>query len=220
MCGRYYLTATGEEIIRNFGLTVLPRYQHSYNIPPGQKILTVVAKDNGQRKSAYLLWGLIPPWFKQRPSKAIINARSETIAEKPAFRKAYQSRPCLIPASGFFEWSNKDNSKKQACKIESNPQSLLAFAGIWESWQSETGIVYSCAIITCAANRTMATIHPRMPVIIDKNDFQQWLNPELNSSEKQRLLQPKTDNQIRITPISNRINNPRNNDPACLETKN
>ena len=171
MCGRYNLTATPEQMIDTFRLHRLPRYETSYNIPPGQKILTIVKLDDGSNKAVNLHWGLIPHWSKDsKISSHLINARAETLSEKPSFKTAYQQRRCLIPASGFYEWQQTEHGK-QAYSINRQELKLFAFAGLWEYWDHGTETIYSCTIITTKANALMSPIHHRMPVIIDNNNF-------------------------------------------------
>ncbi len=216
MCGRYNLTAPIQEIGELFDLQHLPRFQVSYNIPPGQKILTVVQLDDKSQKGVYLHWGLIPSWAKDaKISGHLINARSETLAEKPSFRAALKKRRCLIPANGFFEWQ-QTSSGKQAYHIHRPDNTLFAFAGLWEHWQNNGVSIYSCTIITTTANNLMQSIHDRMPVIIPNADYSTWLNKDFNPVELQNILSPDGYKNFKTTHISNRINNPINNDSTVL----
>ena len=148
MCGRYNLLAGPEQLIEHFKLQRLRKYGSSYNISPGQKILTVVQLEDSSYKAVNLWWGLIPSWSKDRRiSSHLINARAETIREKPSFRSAYKKRRCLIPATGFYEWQKKEDGK-QAFHIHRQDQDLFAFAGLWEHWENKTETVYSFTIIT------------------------------------------------------------------------
>lgn len=216
MCGRFNLVATGEAIVEHFHLTRLPEYRPDYNIPPGQKILAVVALDDGSYKGVNLHWGLIPSWSKDRKiSNRLINARAETLAEKPSFREAYRNRRCLIPATGFFEWQQTDSGKRPF-HIHYPDNRLFAFAGLWEHWRNGNETVYSCTLITTAAAALMAAIHPRMPVIISPEHYRNWLG---NCSKAVDVFgaDPSTAYQdMVLSPISSRINNPRHNDAACL----
>lgn len=162
MCGRYVLIATEQQIIDHFSLRRLANYQPDYNIPPGQKILNVVQLEDGSNKAVYLHWGLIPSWSKDRGiGNRLINARAETLAEKPSFRTAYRKRRCLIPATGFYEW-HRTESGKQPYHIHYPDNRLFAFAGLWEHWENETETVYSCTIVTTGADAKIASIHDRM----------------------------------------------------------
>ncbi len=216
MCGRFNLTATPEQVIETFKLHRLPRYEISYNIPPGQKILTVVQLDDGSYKAVYLVWGLIPHWVRDRKiSHSLINARAETVAEKPAFKSSYQQRRCLIPATGFYEWQ-KTGQGKQAYFMSRQDQQLFAFAGLWEYWEHETETIYSCTIITTAANELMNPIHQRMPVIIDNHDYKHWLDKQTSSETRQQLLASDAYQTMELKQVSDWVNNPCHNDKNCL----
>ena len=217
MCGRFNLTATSQEITDHFELTRIPRHEVMYNIPPGQKILNVIQLDDHSRKGVFLHWGLIPSWSRDRKiSSHLINARSETLAEKPSFRSAFKKRRCLIPATGFFEWQ-QTASGKQPYQIRKTDNSLFAFAGLWEYWDNEGETIYSCTIITTEANEFMQPVHNRMPVIIDYQNYNLWLDKQPNPEELQRLLEPAEYKDFRLTTISTRINNPAHNDVDCLK---
>ena len=216
MCGRYNLVSKSEKIVETFRLHRLPRYEASYNIPPGQKILTVVQLDDGSYKAVYLFWGLIPHWSKDRKiSSHLINARAETLAEKPAFKAAYRQRRCLIPATGFYEWQKNEQGKQAYC-IRHEEQQPFAFAGLWEYWEHDTETIYSCTIITTAANEMMQPVHHRMPVILDKRNYRQWLDKQTSLEETQQLLVTDSYQGMRIKPVSDWVNNPYHNDKNCL----
>ena len=174
MCGRYSLTDCEEKIIFYFGLhnskvILKPRY----NIYPSEKIPIIVQRD-GLLQLEFMKWGLIPIWSKSR--KPFINARVETIKEKPSFRQAIKKRRCLVPANGFYEWT-QEKYNKQPYFICLKNYNLLAFAGIWEEWISDNGeVIRTCAILTTAANSSILKIHNRMPIILNKNNFSMWLN--------------------------------------------
>ena len=216
MCGRFNLTASPELVKETFLLRRLPRYERSYNIAPGQKILSIVQLDDGSYKSVKLFWGLIPHWSKDRKiSHNLINARAETVAEKPAFRVAYQQRRCLIPATGFYEWQKLEQGKQAYC-IEKGDNQVFAFAGLWEYWDHDTETIYSCTIITTAANQLMQPIHQRMPVIIKPDDYNLWLNNNAAPEMTQQLLRSDAYQGIHLKPVSDWVNNPRHNDKNCL----
>lgn len=233
MCGRYNLIATGQQIMDHFGLLSLPLHNPDYNIPPGQKILTIVELENGSNKAVNLHWGLIPSWAKDRAiSSRLINARAETLTEKASFRNAYRHRRCLIPATGFFEWQSADaapvhdtlaartssqaTKSKQPYHIHKPDNSLFAFAGLWEQWQHDQETVYSCTIITTAADAKISTVHDRMPVIIVANDYKRWLDKKSTAVEMTDFLAADAYICMQVTPVSTRINNPRHNDESCL----
>ncbi len=232
MCGRYNLIATGQQIMDRFRLPSLPAHKPDYNIPPGQKILAVVQLEDGSNRAVDLYWGLIPSWSRDRAiSSHLINARAETLTEKPSFKNAYRHRRCLIPATGFFEWritsrtSSRlasdihtllgDNSK-QPYHIHQPDQALFAFAGVWEHWEHDQETVYSCAIITTAANAKIAPVHDRMPVIIAPDDYNSWLDKKTEVVKIADFLAADAYQSIQITPISTRVNNPLHNDEGCL----
>ena len=200
----------------HFGLQKLPDYQPGYNIPPGQKILSVVGLEDGGNKAVNLHWGLIPSWSKDRKiSSRLINARAETLTEKPAFRNAYQHRRCLIPATGFFEWRTTETGKKPY-HIHQPGNALFAFAGLWEHWEHEQETVYSCAIITTAANDKIAPIHDRMPVIITPDFYNRWLDKTNTAVDMADFLAADAYKIMLPSPISTRINSPLHNDAECL----
>jgi len=216
MCGRYNLLATPEQVIDMYQLHRLPRYETSYNIPPGQKILTIVQLDDGSYKAVYLHWGLIPHWAKERKiSHNLINARAETIAEKPAFKSAYQQRRCLIPATGFYEWQKTEQGKQAYC-ISRPDQQLFAFAGLWEYWEHDRETVYSCTIITTTANQLINPIHSRMPVIISHNNINHWLDKQAPRETTQQLLASDGYDGMALKQISDWVNSPSHNDKNCL----
>ena len=220
MCGRFNLTATPEQIIATFKLQSLFVFQASYNITPGQEIIAIVPSDesvNGDKhnQAVQLFWGLIPSWAKDRKiSSHLINARSETVAEKPSFRSAFLKRRCLIPATGFFEWAQTEQGK-QAYHITRPAQELFAFAGLWEHWEQDGDTVYSCTIITTPANQLMLPIHSRMPVILDPQNYQHWLDRQTKKATLQALLALDAYTEMNTIPVSNWVNNPRHNDPNC-----
>ena len=216
MCGRFNLIATKMQIMEHFCLQRLADYQPDYNIPPGQKIITVVRLEDGSNKAVNLHWGLIPSWSKDRKiASHLINARAETLTEKPSFRKAYQQRRCLIPATGFFEWQSTETGK-HPYHIHQLASALFAFAGLWEYWEHQQETVYSCTIITTAANAKIAPIHDRMPVIITTDFYDRWLDKTNTAVEMADFLAADGYKAMQLTPISTRVNNPHNNDEECL----
>lgn len=217
MCGRYNLTASSEAIVEHFQLLRQVKFQPNYNVAPAQKILNVVELDDQSRKAVNLYWGLVPSWSKDnKNSSHLINARMETVREKPSFRSAFKHRRCLIPATGFYEWA-KNEEGKQAFHIHRQDQQLFAFAGLWEQWQHETETLYSCAIITTAATDSMQPIHDRMPVIITPEHYHQWLDKAADADYAFELLDNQAYSLMMATPISDWGNNPRHNDERCIQ---
>lgn len=217
------MIATGPQIMDCFRLLSLPTHKPDYNIPPGQKILAVVQLEDGSNRAVDLYWGLIPSWSKDRKiSNHLINAKAETLAEKPSFKNAYRHRRCLIPATGFFEWQASDirtisgDKRKQPYHIHRQDHALFAFAGVWEHWEHDRETVYSCAIITTAANPKIAPVHDRMPVIIAADDYDRWLDKKAKDVEMADFLAADAYRTMQITPISTRVNNPLHNDESCL----
>ncbi|MCK9606596.1 MAG: SOS response-associated peptidase [Methylomonas sp.] len=217
MCGRYSLSASSETIVEHFQLLRQLRFQPSYNIAPSQKILSIVELDDQSRKAVKLFWGLVPSWSKDtKNSSHLINARAETVREKPSFRAAFKHRRCLIPADGFYEWA-KNADRKQAFHIHRADNQLFAFAGLWEQWQHETDTLYSCTIITAAATELMQPIHDRMPVIIPLERYHQWLDKSANPEQAFALLDNAAYTEMTTTPVSDWVNNPRHDDERCIQ---
>ncbi len=222
MCGRFNLIATPQQVKETFDLQDLPVFQSSYNITPGQTVLAIVpANDPNQGDgglcAVQLLWGLIPSWSKDRQiSHSLVNARAETVREKPSFRSAFQKRRALILANGYFEWQ-KLESRKQAFHLHRQDNALFAFAGLWEHWQHDQDTLYSCTIITTAAAGRVQPIHERMPVIMPQNYYHPWLDRTTDDHDVFQLLDNDAYSTLIATPVSDYVNNPRHNDERCLQ---
>ena len=217
MCGRFTLHAPEAGILQAFdvapGAGLVPRY----NITPSQAI--PVVRDSGTGRELTLArWGLVPGWSKQaQPKYSTINARVESVAEKPAYRTAFKHRRCLIPADGFFEWQQAGD-KKVPHYIHLPDDSVFAFAGLWEHWQGEEGSFDSCAIITLPARGLMATIHNRMPAIIAADDYTAWLDTTLHDKrEIMPLLGSSSSDQLEAYAVSSYVNSPQHTDARCIE---
>lgn len=219
MCGRFTLIAPGEAIAEQFGLPEPLALAPRYNIAPTQPVAAVRRlRDSGRRELALFTWGLIPSWAKDiSTGVGMINARAETVAEKPAFRAAYKYRRCLIPTSGFYEWQ-KTGRQKQPYFIHLLNEDPFAFAGLWEHWQGPDGSeIESCTILTTEANEMMRPLHDRMPVILDLQDYELWLDPSVQNGERlQPLLRPYPAELMAAYPVSTLVNSPHNDDPRCL----
>lgn len=216
MCGRFNMLATPEQVMETFDLAQMPDYKISYNIAPGQKILGIVQPEPADFRAVSLDWGLVPSWTKDsKLGHSLINARAETLGEKPSFKAAYHKRRCLIPSTGFYEWQMTENGK-QAYHICREDRRLFAFAGLWEHWEQGAEQLYTCAIITTAANTWMLPIHDRMPVIIGAEHYRTWLDHRQTRQSLDRLLANPVYDGMSRHPISDRINNPRHDDPYCL----
>ncbi len=223
MCGRFSLTTPVDGIRRLFGFSQIPNLPARYNIAPTQAILAVRAAAKGGESTppdAFMVrWGLIPSWAKEPSIGArMINARSETLSEKPAFRAAFRRRRCLIPADAFYEWRSQGApQKKQAFRIAFEDGGPFAFAGLWEDWLAPDGSeVESCTIVTTEAARPIAEIHHRMPVILDPPAFGDWLTgPEDRAAG---WLRPYDGNRALVAErIVDRVNNVRNDGPELWE---
>lgn len=220
MCGRYLLTSPVESMRTLFDVLERPNLQPRFNIAPTQDIAAVRRGEEGARHLVLLRWGLIPHWAKEASIGArMINARAESVAEKPAFRSAFRHRRCLIPADGFYEWQARGKGPKQPYVITLAEDGLMAFAGLWESWRDpESGVeVESATIITTDANAGLSAIHPRMPVIVDPADFETWLDPQSELEDLRGLLRPPPEERTVARPISTRVNRVANDDPAILD---
>jgi putative SOS response-associated peptidase YedK len=226
MCGRYTLTAKLEELVRSYLLKQVSGNfsevsEKRYNIAPSQPVLAIREGDgSGDREAALMRWGLVPFWAKDvKIGYRMINARSETAAQKPAFRAAMRSRRCLIPATGFYEWQrNLPGNRKQPYFITLRSGEPMAMAGLWEQWKSPEGErIESCAILTTDANDLMRPVHDRMPVILDAPEFAGWLSREADDpANLQALLKPYRSDAMQRKPISSLVNSPRNDGPEIL----
>ncbi len=219
MCGRYMITSAREAIRRVFDVPTLFELAPRYNVAPTQKV-PVVRLEEGEREFAMLRWGLIPSWAKDPEiGNRMINARAETVAEKPSFRSAFRRRRCLVVADGFYEWQKRPNRPKQPYYITVANGGPFGLAGLWERWSDPTEgyPVESCTIVTTMANELLEPIHSRMPVIIDSRDFDAWLDTSGNPAIAQALLAPYPVERMSAYPISTRINNIKNDDPACFD---
>ena len=219
MCGRFTLTTPIETLVESFGIeTAAEGISPRYNIAPTQPVATVLDEGEG-RRLALLRWGLIPGWAKD-PSigNRMINARAETVAEKPAFRAAFQRRRCLVLSDGFYEWQKVEQGKRPMY-IRMKDGLPFAFAGLWERWRSPNGsTVDSCTILTTDPNELMRPIHNRMPVILPPEAYELWLDPAVQTpGPLLQLLRAYPVEEMEAYPVSPRVNNPANDDPLCIE---
>ena len=230
MCGRYSQTQSGKTIAEAFQLEAAPELIPHYNIAPTQNVSTVMVTPKQLSRQHHLLrWGLIPSWAKDKAmGNRLINARAETVAEKPSFRAAFKRRRCLIVADGFYEWRRSESSKhkqpfyfhmRDRPSTDGSVGMPFAFAGLWEHWQDSAGeIINSCVILTTVANELLRTIHIRMPVILDPADYDLWLDPTVQeASALQPLLQPYAAAKMISYPVSTQVNSPKNDYPECIE---
>ena len=217
MCSRYFLDADGNVIAYTFNVPVHDRIRKRFNIAPTQEAPVVRVNAQGAREVAMLRWGLVPFWSKDLSiGNRMINARAETVAEKPSFRNAFKSRRCVVPATGFFEWTGEPGHK-QPFAITAADQPLFAFAGLWESWhdksQPDAPPIETFTIITTDANESVTAIHDRMPVILPAGRVNDWLTAA--PAEAGKLLAPYA-GETRIRAISKLVGNPRNDTPDVL----
>jgi putative SOS response-associated peptidase YedK len=215
MCGRYSFTIEDDLIRERFGVSVRSAvYKARYNCAPSQNLAVISTEDPGI--ISFYRWGLIPSWAKD-PSigNKLINARAETIVEKPSFKQAFRIRRCLVLSDGFFEWKkSKEKTPYRICLRDYAPFSM---AGIWENWRNPEGeIIKSFSIITTHANSLIEEIHDRMPVILKREEEKKWLS-STQETELLELLQPYPSEQMINYPISNKVNSPLNDIPEILE---
>ena len=219
LCGRFTLTVNMDELAEQFGCPVIvPDYRPRYNAAPTQ-FMPAVIKDAGQNRIVPLRWGLIPHWAKDDTlGRKLINARRETLAEKPAFRGSLLTRRCLIPADGYFEWL-KGAGKKQPLRITVKSRRLFAFAGLWDEWQNSAGkTVQSFTIITAEPAPAVRHIHARMPLILQKQDESRWLNERFTPAQAQSWLNTfSAEENLTAYPVSPLVNSPANDHPMLIE---
>jgi putative SOS response-associated peptidase YedK len=220
MCGRFVLMTPGSSLAAHFRLAEEPSLEARYNIAPTQIVAVVAASEPGARPELKMVrWGLVPFWAKDTSIGArLINARSETAAEKPAFRTPFKNRRCLIPADGFYEWKKTDGSKQPYFVGLANRQ-VFAFAGLRDRWESPAGeVIESCTILTTDANALLLPIHDRMPVILRSADYEEWLDPGVKKSELLKpMLKPYPTEEMIVYPVGGKVNRSTYEAPDCIE---
>ena len=223
MCGRFSLSKSDQDVADLFRVRDVPALRSRYNIAPSQPVAAVlVAQGASERQLRHLAWGLVPSWADDPAiGDRMINARSETAATKPAFRAAFKHRRCLVPADGFYEW-RKAGWRKQPHFISLEDRALFAFAGLWEHWESADGSeVDSFAILTTEPNALCAKIHNRMPVILPSDAYDSWLDPDnQDAAAVSAMLGPFPAEQMTAYAVSSHVNDPRHDDPRCMEPLN
>lgn len=205
MCGRFTLHSPDRIKLPGFRAAALP-LEPRYNIAPSQKVLVIAYFGKGPETRS-LAWGLIPSWSAD--GKGFINARAETLEQRPAFSESFRLRRCLIPADGFFEWK-RSGREKRPFYFQSRNGSLLTFAGIWDTWRDRDESVTSCAIIMTPANDLVGELHNRMPAILSPEVHEAWLNPATNRVELLRMLTPFPSSLMQTYPVSSSVNSPQN----------
>ncbi len=221
MCGRFTLTRSAAEVAEHFGLAAAPVLRPRFNVAPTQRVLAIrTPREGSGREAAQLHWGLVPFWAKHpRDAAKHINARVETLAERPAFRDAAARRRCLVPADGFYEWRGA-RAERQPFHIALPEGELFAFAALHERWPTpEGGTLESVAIVTTAATPNIKPLHARMPILIDPTAYAAWLSPDAHDVNKILETLPISRGSHLISrPVSTRVNNVQNDDPRCLES--
>jgi putative SOS response-associated peptidase YedK len=216
MCGRFSQSKTAETLSSAFELAV-PAWTPRYNIAPTQAVPTVLLSSQAERQFRLLRWGLVPSWAKDLAIGAkLINARAETVAEKPSFRSAFKRRRCLVLADGFYEWQRSDG-KKQPYYFQVSEGEPFAFAGLWELWENSDAAIESCTILTTQANELMQSVHDRMPVILSPQSYDLWLDPAVPAEKLQSLLHPYAAQEMQSYPVSSLVNSVKNESPDCVE---
>ena len=220
MCGRFTLTTTPEEVAREFGLDETPLLAPRFNIAPSQTVATISSDPQGARRVLVpRRWGLIPGWARDpKIGNRMINARVETLAEKPAFRAAFRKRRCLVPADGFYEWAARPGGTKQPLHIALPGRRCFAIAGLWESWRDPAGATLeTCTLLTTAALPALRAVHDRMPVILDPADHALWLaEGPPDAASLARIARGAPAEALELHPVGRRVNDPRHDDAACL----
>ena len=215
MCGRFTLTVNPADLQDAFaGFRFPPQFAPRFNIAPSQPLLAI--PNDGRREATFFLWGFIPSWEKDSNfGRRLINARGETLAEKPSFKGAYKYRRCLILADGFYEWKAL-SGRKTPHFIFMKSREAFAFAGLWSEWESADGsILKTCAIITIEPNELMKPIHKRMPVILPPSAYGRWLDPKPRT-DLQPLMRPYPAKEMEAYPVSTLVNNAANDRAECV----
>jgi len=212
MCGRYTLRTRDRINLKGSSPLELP-FEARYNIAPGQSVWAIAALGSGPELTSFV-WGLIPSWSSD--GKGFINARSETLEERPSFSESFQQRRCLIPADGFFEWRRLGCSR-QPFYLQLKDESPFAFAGIWDQWNQGEKSISSCAIITTTGNELVAPLHDRMPVILAPESYDVWLDPNTSVPALKKLLSPFPSLRMMSHPVSSAVNYPENDNDQLIK---
>ena len=219
MCGRFGLIASGEELAERYPFVEIPPLDPRYNIAPTQPVPAVRATPTGHQ-FGFLRWGLIPSWASDPTiGNKLINARAETVAQKPSFRSAFKQRRCLIPASGFYEWQKTGTGRKHPYFIRPRNGGVFSLAGLWESWHDPRGVaVETCTIVTTEANKLMRPLHDRMPVILGMESERLWLDARAGTDALHALLVPYPAERMETLPVGKWVGDPKHEGPRCLES--
>jgi putative SOS response-associated peptidase YedK len=217
MCGRFAQKSPARKISKQFKVEEVPPLVERYNVAPTQTVLAVREAPDG-REATLLKWGLVPRWAKD-PSigNRLINARSETVTEKPSFREAFTRRRCLVPMEGFYEWARR-GERKRPFYFHMRDGEPFAVAGLWETWEGDGELLETCTLLTTEANELLAPYHDRMPVILRPEDYDLWLDAEVRGTEVLLpLLRPYPREVMTAYAVSPVVNNPSHDSPRCVE---
>lgn len=218
MCGRFARKSDPRKLAKDFRVAEAPEAEPSYNIAPTHNILAVREGGEG-REMTFLKWGLVPSWAKDASIGArLINARSETVEQKPSFRDAFKRRRCVIPADGFYEWK-REGDRKQPFFFRLRDDRPFGFAGLWDRWEGEGGqVINSCTILTTEANGVLRPVHDRMPVILHPDDYELWLGAEARElGLVKEMLRPYPAEEMVGYPVGTGVNSPSNQGAGLLE---
>jgi len=222
MCGRYAFFSPAEAVKRTFALDLLPELKPRYNIAPTQSVAALRVAEEGRRTLVMLHWGLVPHWAKERAiGNRMINARSETLAEKPSYREAFRRRRCLVLADGWYEWQPAPGGK-QPWVVRLRDPRPIAFAGLWEKWKDPAGgeLLESCTIVTCDASESIRRIHDRMPAVLPEQSWDRWMDPACSDTEAlSKILGPYDAKALRAWQVSRLVNAPKNEGPKLIEAE-
>jgi putative SOS response-associated peptidase YedK len=220
MCGRFTLALSAAEIEVRFGVPVPVEYKPRYNVAPTQEIFALLA-DSQVRRLDVFRWGLIPHWAKDaKLGNKLINARAETLFEKPSFRDAVKRRRCLIIADGFYEWRQTPQGRRVPVYVRLKSKEPFGFAGLWDVWSSPEGqTLKTCTIVTTEPNDLIRPIHDRMPVIVPRELEELWLDPSPKApGELARVLRPYRAEELELFDVSSIVNSPANDGPECIQS--
>ena len=217
MCGRFAQKSPAKKIAKQFKVEEVPPLVERYNVAPAQMILGIREVDDTREATLYK-WGLVPRWAKDPGiGNKLINARSETVEEKPSFREAFRRRRCIIPADGFYEWK-REGGWKQPFFFRLREDRPFGFAGLWETWEGEGHTITSCTILTTEANEVLRPVHERMPVILHPEDYELWLDADVRKLNLvKEVLRPYPASEMASHPVGIAINSPRSQGAALIE---
>ncbi len=218
MCGRFALASKASTLSTQFDTNICDTLTPRFNIAPSQKIIVLRTRNHHQRREpALLTWGLVPSWAKDQSIGArLTNARSETAFTKPSFRDSFCRRRCLIPATGFYEWTTS-GKRKQPYHVRLISNEPFGIGGLWDKWEQNGVTIETCTILTCSANQAMQHLHPRMPVIVQPERYDAWLDPATELKDLSQDLLPFPKETTVISPVSDYVNDVRHDDVRCQQ---